>query len=180
MPARGSAAWKTPNEMAALAAAAVGVDESEVLVLSTGIIGEHLPMQKIESGIRLAAEQLGSDFAAVELAARGMMTTDTRSQSRVAAHRAKPGPGYSILGMAKGAAMIGPKMATMLGILLTDAPLDPETAQNLLRDAVDDSFNCISVEGHMSTNDTVLLLANGAAGGAAVGRRRTSNGLAPS
>ena len=67
--------------------------------------------------------------------------------------------------MAKGAAMIGPNMATMLGLVLTDAPLDAATAQEVLREVVDQSFNCISVDGHMSTNDTVLLLANGAAGG---------------
>src|SRR5581483_8249848 len=71
-----------------------------------------------------------------------------------------------ITGMAKGAAMIGPKMATMLGVVLTDAALDPAVAQKALAAAVEDSFNCISVDGHMSTNDTVLLLANGAAGGA--------------
>jgi glutamate N-acetyltransferase/amino-acid N-acetyltransferase len=69
-----------------------------------------------------------------------------------------------MLGMAKGAAMIGPRMATMLGVVLTDAPLESRAASELLRKAVDDSFNCISVEGHMSTNDSVLLLANGAAG----------------
>jgi glutamate N-acetyltransferase/amino-acid N-acetyltransferase len=70
-----------------------------------------------------------------------------------------------ITGMAKGAAMIGPRMATMLGLVLTDAALDPADLQAALTAAVDDSFNCISVDGHMSTNDTVLLLANGAAGG---------------
>ena len=70
-----------------------------------------------------------------------------------------------IVGMAKGAAMIGPNMATMLGVMLTDAPLEVASAQQLLAEAADRTFNCISVDGHMSTNDTVLLLANGAAGG---------------
>ena len=78
------------------------------------------------------------------------------------------GKTIQITGMAKGAAMIGPKMATMLGLILTDAALDTANAQEMLREAVDRSFNCISVEGHMSTNDTVLLLANGAAGGKAL------------
>jgi glutamate N-acetyltransferase / amino-acid N-acetyltransferase len=152
------------QQMAVLAAAAIGVDASQVLVLSTGIIGEHLPMEKVASGIRLAAQQLGAGGEAVELAARGMMTTDTRPKmiSRYVEH---PEGGYSILGLAKGAAMIGPNMATMLGILLTDAPVQADVAQELLRAAVDESFNCISVEGHMSTNDKVLLLSNGAAGG---------------
>ena len=78
-----------------------------------------------------------------------------------------------ITGMAKGAAMMGPNMATMLALIMTDAALDPAVAQAALRAATDDSFNCMSVDGHMSTNDTVLLVANGAAGGAAAGRRRS-------
>ena len=72
---------------------------------------------------------------------------------------------YTLFGMAKGAAMVGPRMATMLGIILTDAPVQPADAQRLLREAAERTFNCVSVDGHTSTNDTVLLLANAAAGG---------------
>jgi glutamate N-acetyltransferase/amino-acid N-acetyltransferase len=155
------------GRMAAIAASALGLDPSQVLVLSTGIIGEHLPMQKIETGIHQAAQQLDSNIDAVLAAARGMMTTDTRHKlvsRNVDCH----GRSVSILGLAKGAAMIGPHMATMLAVVVTDALLTPEVAQRLLSRAVDDSFNCISVEGHMSTNDTVFLLSNGAVGGNAL------------
>jgi glutamate N-acetyltransferase/amino-acid N-acetyltransferase len=156
------------RQMTALAAAALGVDEVQVLVLSTGIIGERLPMAKIEAGIQQAARQLARDHESLTMAARGMMTTDTRPKV-VSRQLEMAGTTYTVLGMAKGAAMIGPRMATMLGVILTDAPLEVRTAARLLSAAVDDSFNCISVEGHMSTNDSVLLLANGAAGGPSLG-----------
>lgn len=150
--------------MTELAAAATGLRGQEFLVLSTGIIGEFLPLEKIEAGIRAAAAQLGSDEQSLVTAARGMLTTDT--VHKVAGRSvALSGRTVQITGMAKGAAMIGPNMATMLGVLLTDAPLEPDVAQLALTAAVDDTFNCISVDGHMSTNDSVLLLANGAAGG---------------
>ncbi len=91
------------------------------------------------------------------------MTTDT--VEKLAGRKLKLASGeVTLVGMAKGAAMIGPNMATMLGVVLTDAPITPQDAQAALADAVQDSFNCISVDGHMSTNDTVLLLASGAAG----------------
>ena len=135
-----------------------------MLVLSTGIIGEFLPLAKIEQGIRNCAAQLGDDEPALIAAACGMLTTDTRHK---VADRTLDvnGTTIRIAGLAKGAAMIGPRMATMLGVVLTDAALQPADAQRLLAAAVDDTFNCISVDGHMSTNDTVLLLANGAVGG---------------
>jgi glutamate N-acetyltransferase/amino-acid N-acetyltransferase len=150
--------------MAAAAAKAVGADESGALVLSTGIIGEFLPLEKIRVGIETVAAKLGSDSDSAVTAARGMLTTDTRpklsgSSFTVDGHR------YTLFGMAKGAAMIGPRMATMLGVILTDAPVRAADAQRLLRESADETFNCVSVDGHTSTNDTVLLLANGAAGG---------------
>jgi glutamate N-acetyltransferase/amino-acid N-acetyltransferase len=150
--------------MAAAAAKAVGADESGALVLSTGIIGEFLPLEKIRVGIDTVAAKLGSDSDSAVTAARGMLTTDTRpklsgSSFTVDGHR------YTLFGMAKGAAMIGPRMATMLGVILTDAPVRAADAQRLLRESADETFNCVSVDGHTSTNDTVLLLANGAAGG---------------
>jgi len=151
--------------MAAAAGAAVGVDEGAVLVLSTGIIGEFLPLEKIRAGIATVAGRLGTDSASAVTAARGMMTTDTRPKLSGSSFAAA-GRDYTLFGMAKGAAMIGPRMATMLGIVLTDAPVRPADAQRLLREAAEETFNCVSVDGHTSTNDTVLLLANGAAGGA--------------
>jgi glutamate N-acetyltransferase/amino-acid N-acetyltransferase len=152
------------HEMARLAAVACGVSPASVLVLSTGIIGHFLEMEKISAGIVAAAKQLSTDDDALVAAARGMLTTDT--VHKLAGRTLRLGQRtIQIVGMAKGAAMIGPNMATMLGVMLTDAPLDVATARQLLVEAADRSFNCISVDGHMSTNDTVLLLANGAAGG---------------
>ncbi len=151
------------RRMAELAATAVGATAEQMLVLSTGVIGEFLPMEKIEVGIRAASTQLADGEDSLVAAARGMLTTDTRH--KLAARTLKVGGAeVQITGMAKGAAMIGPNMATMLGVIVTDATLDSATAQKLLSAAVSDSFNCISVDGHMSTNDTVLFLANGAAG----------------
>lgn len=150
--------------MAAAAARQIGATADEVLVLSTGIIGEFLPLEKITRGLERAAAGLGADDEAAVRAARGMMTTDTRPKMAGSTFSAA-GTTYTLFGMAKGAAMIGPRLATMLGVVLTDAPVEPADAQRLLREAAETSFNCVSVDGHMSTNDTVLLLANGAAGG---------------
>jgi glutamate N-acetyltransferase/amino-acid N-acetyltransferase len=150
-------------QMAALGASVCGAKSDEALVLSTGVIGEFLPMEKIEAGIQAAAKLLGNNEDALVAAARGMLTTDT-THKLAGRTLTLGGRTVQITGMAKGAAMIGPNMATMLGVVLTDATLAPEVAQAALTEAVTDSFNCISVEGHMSTNDTVLLLANGAAG----------------
>lgn len=150
--------------MAELAATACGANAAQALVLSTGVIGEFLPMEKIASGIGAAAGKLAIDEDALVSAARGMLTTDTRHKLAGRALQLD-GREVRIAGMAKGAAMIGPRMATMLGVILTDATLTSHMAQEALSAAVETTFNCISVDGHMSTNDTVLLLANGAAGG---------------
>lgn len=135
----------------------------DILVLSTGVIGQFLPMDRIAAGISALYPRLESSPAAVLAAARGMLTTDTHEKWS-GRHWQQEGETVRLLGMCKGAAMIGPNMATMLAVLITDASLTPAQAHSILRSAVDDSFNCISVEGHTSTNDTVLLLANGAAG----------------
>lgn len=150
--------------MARMAAEAVGAEEDQALVLSTGVIGHYMPLDKIAKGVRTAYAQLGSDEDALISAARGMMTTDTvyKLAGRTVSVRRRE---VQLTGMVKGAAMMGPNLATMLGIVMTDACLDVATAQAALRTAVADSFNCINVDGHMSTNDTVLLVANGAAGG---------------
>jgi len=152
------------ERMAAAAAGHVGATADQVLVLSTGVIGEFLPLAKIERGLGLVAARLAHDADAVVTAARGMMTTDTRPKLAGSTLTAG-GTHATLFGMAKGAAMVGPKLATMLGVILTDADLDPEDAQRLLGEAAEQTFNCVSVDGHTSTNDTVLLLANGAAGG---------------
>ncbi len=155
---------KTPGPSPEQPPPLAGAAEDQALVMSTGIIGNYLPVEKIAAGIESAKSRLGDDEASVLAAAEGMMTTDTvrKLAGRTVAAGASE---IRILGMAKGAAMIGPNMATMLALVITDAALTPEAAQSALVEAVADSFNCISVDGHMSTNDTVLLLASGAAGG---------------
>lgn len=152
------------KQMTRLAAATCGAEEDQALVLSTGIIGAYLPMDKIADGIKAAASQLGTDEASILAASRGMLTTDTFH--KVACKTVTiDGREITVLGMAKGAAMMGPNMATMLALIVTDAPLDKQAAQQSLVYAVNETFNCISVDGHMSTNDSVLLVANGAVGG---------------
>ena len=136
----------------------------QVLVASTGVIGHQLPMDNLLDGLARALTAASADEASFHEASRAIMTTDTRPKL-VAREQAIGGRAIRLLGLAKGAAMIGPKMATMLAFLVTDAPVAAADLQAILSEAVEQSFNCISVEGHMSTNDTVLLLANGAAGG---------------
>jgi len=154
--------------MARAAAVVADAGEKQCLVLSTGVIGTFLPMDKILAGIRAAAEDLGDDEESLLSAARGILTTDTvhKISSR---EITVAGREVRVTGMAKGAAMIGPNMATMLAVVLTDAALEPNDAQAALGEVVDVTFNCIHVDGHMSTNDTVLLLANGAGGGEPLG-----------
>ncbi|MEN6458393.1 MAG: bifunctional glutamate N-acetyltransferase/amino-acid acetyltransferase ArgJ [Thermoguttaceae bacterium] len=160
----GERGLRDAEEMARLAAVACGAEPDQALVLSTGVIGSFLPMDKIAQGITAAAAKLGRSETSLVAAARGMLTTDTIY--KVASRTVTVGHlEYQITGMAKGAAMMGPNMATMLGLILTDAPLDPKVAQTALSASTRESFNCMSVDGHVSTNDTVLLLANGAAGG---------------
>ncbi len=150
------------KRMAEMAAALCQAEPQQVLVLSTGIIGEFLPMDKIEQGISAAFVKLGATEACLMSAARGLMTTDL--SHKLAGRRVKiGGKTVRIVGMAKGSGMIGPNMATMLCVVLTDAALEPEQAQQLLQSVANETFNCVTVEGHTSTNDTMLMLANGAA-----------------
>src|SRR5215212_3372843 len=167
------------RQMAAWAAEACGAKAEQALVMSTGVIGSMLPMEKIQAGIKAAAEKLGDDPQSLENAARGIMTTDTRPKicGREVTIGSLP---TRVTGIAKGAAMIGPNMATMLSLVMTDAALRKQDAQSALVDAMEESFHCISVDGHMSTNDTVLLIANGAASaqsGAATPEPLTGKGL---
>jgi glutamate N-acetyltransferase/amino-acid N-acetyltransferase len=142
---------------AAEAGQLLGVGPGEVLVLSTGVIGAPLPLAKVLGGVRTAALALSRTGGAT--AAEAIMTTDTRAKE-AAAH----GAGFAVGGMAKGSGMIHPNLATMLAVVTTDYPLEPGEALAFLRPAVDASFNAISVDGECSTNDAVLLLANGASG----------------
>lgn len=142
--------------MTELTAKAIGCRAHQVLVASTGVIGRPLPMEKIAAGIPTAAARLAGTPEALSDAANAILTTDTRVK---VAHRSLGE--HRLLGFAKGAAMIGPNLATMLAFVLTDAAVAPAELQAILRDAADRSFNCVRVEGHTSTNDTVFLLANG-------------------
>ncbi len=141
--------------IAAEAARLLELDTEQVLLCSTGVIGVRLPLDKLLPGLGDAATALtetgGSD------AAQAIMTTDTRPKEASAS-----AAGFSVGGMAKGAAMIHPKLATMLAVVTTDYPLEPGEPEQFLRPAVERSFNRISVDGDCSTNDTVILLANGA------------------
>lgn len=147
---------------ASSAAAQLGIAPREVMVMSTGVIGKPLPMDKILAGVGQASSQRSPDIGAGHTAARAILTTDTRPKE--IAVRVSTGAGeFVIAGMAKGAGMIHPKMATMLCVITTDAKISPQPAQQALRETVENSFNLISVDGDTSTNDTVLLLANGLA-----------------
>jgi glutamate N-acetyltransferase/amino-acid N-acetyltransferase len=154
---------KDCREMTRLAAEVIGGSEGQALVMSTGIIGHFLPMEKIKSGIAAAAAKLGTNAEAFDSAVRGITTTDKflKTASRPVEIG---GQKIQITAMAKGAGMIGPNMATMLCVVMTDATLSASLAQELLTHAAELSFNCISVEGHTSTSDTALLLASGATG----------------
>lgn len=144
-----------------IAATYLGCQPEQVLLLSTGVIGVQLPMDRMRAGIETAAGQLSKDGGTA--AAQAIMTTDTHPK-HLAVQVKLPGGMVTIGGMAKGSGMIHPNMATMLGVVTTDALIVPEMLDGMLRTAVNASFNRISVDGDTSTNDTVLLLANGASG----------------
>jgi glutamate N-acetyltransferase/amino-acid N-acetyltransferase len=127
------------------------------------VIGRPLPMDAIADGIPKAAAALSPAVNGLDAVAHAICTTDTRIKVASRLLNVEGGE-VRITGFAKGAAMIGPNMATMLAFLLTDAAADRDVLHKVLKDAADRSFNCVSVEGHTSTNDTVLLLANGASG----------------
>ena len=147
------------EEMSRLAAEAIACRSDQVLVLSTGIIGEFLPMDKVKSGIADAATKLGDSTDHIEAASRGMLTTDLTTKLCCVSFSSH-GKEYSITGFAKGSGMIGPNMATMLCVVLTDFPLTIDQAQSALSTANDLSFNCITVDGHTSTSDAAILLSS--------------------
>lgn len=146
------------RRMAELAASAIDARAEQMLVLSTGVIGVHLDMTKLASGVAaLARDEARRDPA---LVARAAMTTDTRPKTASSSVSLKGGT-VTVAGFAKGAGMIHPNMATMLSVVTTDARVAPERLDRALRTAADASFNRISVDGDMSTNDTLLVLASG-------------------
>lgn len=157
--ATGEAGMANAEAMCATTAAAVGCTPDEVLVCSTGLIGYQLPIDEILAGIPKVAGAAGSDEAGGLAAADAMRTTDTvTKQVTIAAD------GFTIGGIAKGAAMLEPNMATMLAVLTTDAAVEPEALTASLQAAVAPTFNTLTVDGAESTNDTVLVLASGSAG----------------
>lgn len=159
--------------MAELAAELTGCPENSFLNASTGIIGRPLPMKKIESGIRAAAEVLGSTPKHGEAFAQAIMTTDTVEKTVAIEFMIGKTP-VRIGGSTKGAGMIAPNMATMLCFLTTDANISKPMLQNALEEAVHLTFNCITVDGDCSTNDTVVVFANGAAGNAKITKQDNS------
>ncbi len=158
--ATGERGLEDARGMQALAAAELGLELGEVAVASTGVIGEHLPMDRVETGIKEAAASLsgnGSPFA------EAILTTDTRTKEAVATVEIG-GEVVTVGGVAKGSGMIHPNMATMLAFVTTDAAVEKECLQNTLSKATERTFNRITVDGDTSTNDMVLFMANGAAG----------------
>ena len=147
-------------------------DGSSTLVMSTGVIGQRLPIAKILNAIPNAFKALDSEHESWLTTARSICTTDTfpKLLSKTFTLPSYPEITYSLAGMTKGAGMIHPNMATLLGILCTDAPIPAATLHSCLKEAVDKSFNAISIDGDTSTNDTVALLANGAAGGSPISK----------
>jgi len=164
--ATGEAGLRDAREMAADTARALGGDPGEVVVASTGVIGVPLPMAKVRSGIAAAAGQLSRHGG--EAASRAILTTDTRPKA-VSVPLTLAGRGATLAGMAKGAGMIAPNLATMLAFFTTDAAIEPGLLRRALVEAVGESLNRITVDGDTSTNDTAVILASGAAGAPALG-----------
>ena len=151
------------RETAKAAAETMNVDADSVLVASTGVIGMQLPIEKLAAGVRAMAPKLQGTLEAGNEAAKAIMTTDTK-EKEVAVEIEIGGKTVTIGGMCKGSGMIHPNMCTMLGFVTTDACISKKLLQEALSQDVKDTYNMVSVDGDTSTNDTVLLLANGMAG----------------
>jgi glutamate N-acetyltransferase/amino-acid N-acetyltransferase len=154
----GAQGLENARRMCRQTAAALKLHGDEVLVCSTGVIGVQLPIEAIEKGIPAAAAALAAQGGAD--AAQAIMTTDTVPKT----HAVELASGLRVGGMAKGAGMIAPNMATMLAVVASDAAVAPSLLREMLGQATRRSFNCVTVDGDMSTNDTLIVLANGAAG----------------
>ena len=151
-------------EMSVLAGKKLGVATEDVLIASTGVIGVELPMARIRAGI----EEIEVTEDGGQLMARAIMTTDTHPKEIAVSFDTGGGTRAVVGGIAKGAGMVHPDMATMLSFIATDAAVDPAFLQTALENAVGDSFNMISIDGDTSTSDTVAVLANGLAGNAPI------------
>jgi glutamate N-acetyltransferase/amino-acid N-acetyltransferase len=149
------------RETARLVAERLGISDGEIQVSSTGVIGQPMPMDRLRDAVPSLVDSLST--GALDDVAQAIMTTDTFPKMEVRYGMAGGVP-YGVAGVAKGAGMIMPNMATMLAFIVTDAAVDPVFLRSTFRDGVDASFNMISVDGDTSTNDTALLLANGMAG----------------
>ncbi|HVC43145.1 MAG TPA: bifunctional glutamate N-acetyltransferase/amino-acid acetyltransferase ArgJ [Candidatus Saccharimonadales bacterium] len=160
----GAQGFRDALVMCTTAGDVLDLDPSDVLVCSTGVIGRPMPMDRVVRGIRAAA--LSMSAAAGGDVARAIMTTDTVAKVAEATFTAG-GVTYTVGGTAKGAGMLHPDMATLLAFITTDAPVDAMVLQPVLSRVTDSTFNCVTVDGDTSTNDSCILLANGAAGGAA-------------
>lgn len=171
----GTQGMKDARKMAALAAEATGVEDTQVIVCSTGHIGDLMPMDAVAAGTRELAGQLSREDP--ERIARGIMTTDTVPK-HCAVEFEIGGRMVRMGGICKGAGMICPDMATMLAAITTNAAIAPDLLADTLTWCVERSFNCISVDGDMSTNDTVAILANGQAGAAKL-NSENDEGFAP-
>ncbi len=155
---------------------ALGLPDDTTFIMSTGTIGVPMPIAKITAGVAEAAQRLTSDGGAA--AARAIMTTDTRPKHAALRVALPSGVTVTLGGMAKGAGMIHPNMATMLSAVTTDAAVSPQALHAALRHAVELSFNSISIDGDTSTNDTLLVMANGAAGNAPIESLASPDGAA--
>ena len=154
-------------ETAKAAGNVFGIPQEAVLVASTGVIGMQLPMDKILDGVNLLAEAKGDSLDHGTLASKAIMTTDTVNKE-IAVEVEIDGKTVTIGGMCKGSGMIHPNMCTMLGFVTTDVNISKELLLKALQEDVNDTYNMVSVDGDTSTNDTVLLLANGMAGNAEI------------
>jgi len=171
--ATGAAGDADQAEVANVLAAALLTTTEQTLLLSTGIIGTRLPLDRVRAGIASVAPRLNATDAGLAAAAEALRTTDSVTKAATTTITLPDGDGYTVrpvrvTGIAKGVGMIHPRMATMLSIVLTDASVDPATLHGLLRPAAARTWNQLSVDGDTSTNDTVFLLASGAAGAATV------------
>lgn len=165
------------NAMCAALAAQLGIDENDIIIASTGVIGEPLPLEPILSSIPALCDSLGYDAENGYAAASAIMTTDTRLK-QIAAETVIDGVKVKIGGMSKGSGMIQPNMATMLCFVTTDAHISSEVLQVLLKRVADRTFNMISVDGDTSTNDTFSVMASGLAGNALIENPDSESGKA--
>lgn len=159
----GQEGLKDAEKSAAATAAALGIDKALVMVASTGVIGRRLPMNRLLAGIKSASQQLDDSLEAGLAANMATLTTDTRPK-QAAVRFSLDGKTVTVGGMIKGSGMIAPNMATMLGFITTDAAIAPSMLRRALAKAVSVSFNRLVVDGDMSTNDSVFVMASGKAG----------------